>query len=95
VALAPGARLSDDLRARIRRAIREQVSPRHVPNGILSAPGVPVTLTGKKLEVLVKRLLQGVPEEKAVNRATVANPDVLAWYVDFAAHVGKRAAASP
>ena len=51
-----------------------------VPDDIVAAPGVPVTVTGKKLEVPVKRLLQGTPEATAVNRATVANPDVLDWY---------------
>ena len=44
-----------------------------------------MTLTGKKLEVPIKRLLQGVAADTAVNRATVANPDVLDWYIDFAA----------
>ncbi len=84
VVLAPGVHLSDDLVKRIRRAIREEVSPRHVPDEIIAAPGVPMTVTGKKLEVPVKRLLQGVPEEKAINRATVANPEVVDWYVAFA-----------
>ena len=45
---------------------------------------MPVTLTGKKLEVPIKRLLQGVAENRAINRATVAIPEVLDWYVDFA-----------
>jgi acetoacetyl-CoA synthetase len=92
VVLSPGAQLSDDLRTRIRRAIRELVSPRHVPDDIVAAPGVPMTITGKKLEVPVKRMLQGVPEEKAINRATVANPDVLAWYLSFAADPRERVA---
>ncbi len=85
VVLAPGAELTEELRTRIRRAIREQVSPRHVPDDIIVAPAVPTTLTGKRLEVPIKRLIQGVPPDTAVNRATVANPDVLGWYVDFAA----------
>jgi acetoacetyl-CoA synthetase len=54
-----------------------------VPDDIVEANAIPTTLTGKKLEVPIKRLLQGVPAEQAVNRATVANPDVLDWYVDF------------
>ncbi len=69
--------------------IREQVSPRHVPDEIVEAPGVPMTISGKKREVPIKRLLQGVPEEKAINRATVANPDVVDWYVAFAGGRGR------
>ena len=90
VVLAPGADLDDDLITRIRRNIRAEVSPRHVPDDIIAAPGVPVTITGKKLEVPVKRLLQGTPEATAVNRATVANPDVLDWYADYAARYRRR-----
>ena len=90
VVLAPGATLDDDLVTRIRRSIRADVSPRHVPDDIVAAPGVPVTVTGKKLEVPVKRLLQGIPEATAVNRATVANPDVLDWYADYAARYRQR-----
>lgn len=82
--LVAGATLSDELLARIRSEIRQRVSPRHVPDRIVLAPGVPMTVTGKKLEVPIKRLLQGVPPERAVNRATVANPDVLDWYLDWA-----------
>ena len=90
VVMAPGATLNDDLITRIRRNIRADVSPRHIPDDIVAAPGVPVTVTGKKLEVPVKRLLQGTPEATAVNRATVANPDVLDWYADYAARYRQR-----
>jgi len=84
VVLAHGAELTDELITRLRAAIRQQVSPRHVPDDIVQAVAIPTTLTGKKLEVPIKRLLQGMPAEQAVNRATVANPDVLDWYLDFA-----------
>jgi acetoacetyl-CoA synthetase len=95
VVLAPGAELTDGLRTRIRRAIREQVSPRHVPDDIIVVPAIPMTLTGKRLEVPIKRLIQGVPADTAVNRATVANPDVLGWYVDFVARLpGRRTSSS-
>jgi acetoacetyl-CoA synthetase len=90
VVLVPGAALDDGLITRIRRNIRAGVSPRHVPDDIIAAPGVPVTITGKKLEVPVKRLLQGIPETTAVNRATVANPQVLDWYVAYAAEYRRR-----
>lgn len=85
VVTEPRYQLDDDLKQRIRTAIRENVSPRHVPDEIVEAPGVPMTRTAKRLEVPIKKLLQGVPPEKAINRATVADLDILDWYVDFAA----------
>jgi acetoacetyl-CoA synthetase len=81
----PGCQLDEELTARIRKAIRDNVSPRHVPDDIVAAPGVPTTRTGKRLEVPIKKLLQGAPAASAVNRATVADLDILDWYVGFAA----------
>ncbi|MFP3989956.1 acetoacetate--CoA ligase [Streptomyces sp. E11-3] len=84
VHLAPGAVLDDALRTRIKQTIREQLSPRHVPDEIIEAPGVPHTLTGKRIEVPVKRLLQGTPLEKAVNPGSVDNLELLRFYADLA-----------
>ncbi|MER5951631.1 acetoacetate--CoA ligase [Streptomyces sp. NPDC001904] len=84
VHLVPGAVLDDDLRSRIKQAIREQLSPRHVPDEIIEAPGVPHTLTGKRIEVPVKRLLQGTPLDKAVNPGSIDNLDLLTFYEDIA-----------
>ena len=81
VAPAPGATLDDDLRARIARALRTELSPRHVPDEIREVPGVPRTLSGKKLEVPVKRILTGADPETAASRGSLANPDVLDAYV--------------
>ncbi|MBF6375568.1 acetoacetate--CoA ligase [Nocardia farcinica] len=80
VLLAPGAELTDDLVARIRETIRTEVSPRHVPDEILLAPGIPHTRTGKKLEVPIKKLLQGAEPGAVVERSAVDNPDLLDWY---------------
>jgi acetoacetyl-CoA synthetase len=66
VVLAAGVTLDDPLREKIKEAIRAGASPRHVPDEILEVPGVPHTRTGKKLEVPVKRLLQGAPAEQVV-----------------------------
>ena len=90
VVLAPGAAADDDLIRRIRRNIRAEVPLRHVPDDIVAAPGVPGTITGKRLEVPVKRLIQGVPEATAVNRANVGNPQVLDWYAGYAAQYWRR-----
>ena len=73
--------LSDRLRARL----RAELSPRHVPDEILVAPAVPRTLTGKKLEVPVKRILQGQPVEQAAALGAIDAPDALRWYADLPA----------
>ncbi|MFE3184735.1 acetoacetate--CoA ligase [Streptomyces violascens] len=84
VHLAEGAVLDEALRTKIKQAIREQLSPRHVPDEIIEAPGVPHTLTGKRIEVPVKRLLQGTALDKAVNPGSVDNLDLLRFYEDVA-----------
>ena len=73
-----GAAFGDDVEARIRRALREELSPRHVPDAITTVPAVPRTLSGKKLEVPVKRILLGAPAELAASRDSLADPGALA-----------------
>ncbi|MEU7764075.1 acetoacetate--CoA ligase [Nocardia sp. NPDC049190] len=80
VVLAPGAELTEDLKSRINSTIRTEVSPRHVPDEIISAPGIPHTRTGKKLEVPIKKLFQGADPDRVVERSAVDNPDLLDWY---------------
>ena len=72
-------------RARINGAIRTALSPRFVPDDIFAVAEVPRTLSGKKQELPIKKLLLGQPIEKVVNKDAMANPDCLGWYVDFAA----------
>lgn len=92
VVLRPGLVLDDALRARIHDAIRAAVSPRFLPDEVLQAPEIPRTLSGKKQEVPVKKLLLGQPPEKVLNREAMANPDCLGWYLALAA---QRAPAEP
>ncbi|MGW5300820.1 acetoacetate--CoA ligase [Rhodococcus aetherivorans] len=80
VVLADGVELDDELREKIRAVIREQASPRHVPDDIVAAPGVPHTRTGKKLEVPIKRLFQGADVARTVDRSAVDAPELLDWY---------------
>jgi acetoacetyl-CoA synthetase len=80
VHLAPGATLDEDLLARIKSTIRAELSPRHVPDEVIEVPGVPHTLTGKRIEVPVKRLLQGTSLDKAVNPGSVDDIDLLRYY---------------
>ncbi|MET8298709.1 acetoacetate--CoA ligase [Streptomyces sp. NPDC005180] len=83
VHLAPGAVLDEALRKKIAATIREQLSPRHVPDEVIEVPAVPHTLTGKRIEVPVKRLLQGAPLAKAVNPGSVDKPELLAFYEEL------------
>ena len=77
VATAAGCELDDDLASRIKRALRSELSPRHVPDEIAALPAVPRTLSGKKLEVPIKRMLLGMPADKAASRDSLANPEAL------------------
>jgi acetoacetyl-CoA synthetase len=85
VVLQEGAKLDDDLESEIKRRIREQCSPRHVPNEIFQIAEVPRTLSGKVLEVPVKRILMGEPAEKAASRDSLANPAALDYFTELAA----------
>jgi acetoacetyl-CoA synthetase len=84
VVLADGAELTDELVAEIKRRIRLQCSPRHVPNEVFQIAEVPRTLSGKVLEVPVKRILTGTPVERAASRDSLANPASLDFFVELA-----------
>ena len=79
------ADLDDELRARIRATLRSQLSPRHVPDTIVAVPAIPRTLTGKKLEAPVKRILRGEPAEAVASRGALADPEAVDAFVRFAA----------
>jgi acetoacetyl-CoA synthetase len=85
VVLAPEVTLDDALREKIRDAIRTGTSPRHVPDEILAVPAIPHTKTGKKLEVPVKRLLQGTPAEQVLNPSAVDDPDLIIYFAALGA----------
>jgi acetoacetyl-CoA synthetase len=81
---AAGYSLDEELKQKILTTLRSRLTARHVPDEIVAAPAVPHTLTGKRLEVPIKKLLSGRPLEKAANIATVDDPDALRWYARFA-----------
>jgi acetoacetyl-CoA synthetase len=85
VVLREGQSLTDSLIAEIRRRVREDCSPRHVPDEIREIAEVPRTLSGKVLEVPVKRILMGTPVDQAASRESLANPEALDYFVDLAA----------
>jgi acetoacetyl-CoA synthetase len=84
VVLREGAELDDALTGEIARRIREQCSPRHVPDHVYAIAEVPRTLSGKVLEVPVKRILTGTPADRAASRDSLANPQALDYFVELA-----------
>jgi acetoacetyl-CoA synthetase len=88
VVLRDGVTLDEDLAAQIKRRIREDCSPRHVPNEIRQIAEVPRTLSGKVLEVPVKRILMGIPPEQAASVESLANPQSLDYFVALAREMG-------
>jgi acetoacetyl-CoA synthetase len=84
VTLRDGVVLDDALIARIRGELRQALSPRHVPDRIVAVPGIPRTLSGKKLEVPIKRILTGTAPDAAASRGSLANPESLDAFVDLA-----------
>lgn len=92
VELATGTQLDNILRARIADALRRQRSPRHVPDEIHAVDGIPKTLTGKKMEVPVKRIMLGAAVEKVASASSVRNPETLGAFAEMAA---ERSAAVP
>jgi acetoacetyl-CoA synthetase len=86
VVLEEGDELTDELVQAIRRRVREDCSPRHVPSDVIQVEAVPRTLSGKVLEVPVKRILMGTAPEQAASRDSLANPEALDWFADLARH---------
>lgn len=84
VVLRPGAELDAAMKARINDAIKTALSPRFVPNQILQVAEVPRTLSGKKQELPIKKLLLGQAIDNVINKEAMANPGCLDWYVSFA-----------
>ena len=84
VVLRPGLTLDDPMMAKINGAIRTALSPRFLPNEVLQVAEIPRTLSGKKQELPIKKLLLGQPLDKVINKEAMANPGCLDWYVEFA-----------
>ena len=84
VVLREGATLDDELRRRIAARVREDCSPRHVPNEVHAIAEIPRTLSGKVLEVPVKKILMGQDPDKAASRDSLANPAALDPFVELA-----------
>jgi acetoacetyl-CoA synthetase len=85
VKLADELVLDDGITAQISDRLRREYTPRHIPDAIVQAPDIPVTLTGKKMEVPVREILRGTPADQAANRNAMANPASLDFFVRYAA----------
>ena len=85
VQLRPSQTLTEALKSTIVRRLRTERSPRHVPDEIIQTPEIPVTLTGKKMEVPVRKLLMGQPLDKVASKDATRNPAALDWFAAFAA----------
>ncbi len=85
VRLVDGMQLDRRLEDEIRHRLRREYTPRHVPDKIVQVPEIPVTLTGKKMEVPVRKILRGAPADEAANRNAMANPGSLDFFAEYAA----------
>jgi acetoacetyl-CoA synthetase len=83
VKLQPGLELTEEITRKISSKLRSDYSPRHVPDVMYKVEEIPYTLTGKKMEVPLRKILLGMPLEKSANRDAMANPQALDWYVNF------------
>jgi acetoacetyl-CoA synthetase len=94
VVLKPGVVLDEALKEKIKQAIRQNVSPRFVPDEIYEVKQIPKTLNGKKMEIPIRKLLLGFPLEKAINPGSMANPESLDFFIELstklASHVKSR-----
>ncbi|HTY25709.1 MAG TPA: acetoacetate--CoA ligase, partial [Desulfomonilaceae bacterium] len=82
VKTAPNVELTEDLKTKLKKSIRENCSPRHVPNLILPVNDIPVTLNGKKVEIAVRNVIENKP---VTNREALLNPEALDQFVSIAA----------
>jgi acetoacetyl-CoA synthetase len=83
VVMKPGHMLNDEVRLAIKKSLRERYSPRHVPDEIIQVDDIPYTISGKKMEAPVKKILMGMAAEKAASRDTMRNPDSLEQFTSI------------
>jgi acetoacetyl-CoA synthetase len=83
IVVKEGIPFSQELKSHINKTIRQNSSPRHVPNEIFSVNELPKTLNGKKIEVPIKKILMGIPVTQAVNSDSLLNPQSLQYFIEF------------
>lgn len=82
VVMAPGHECTTAFQKKVRQRIRDQASPRHMPGVVVACPAIPHTVSGKKVELTVKKIIDGHP---VTNKNALQNPESLAWFEKFAA----------
>ena len=90
VVMKEGELLTDEVKGSINKALRTAYSPRHVPDEIIQVIDIPYTISGKKMESPVKKILMGKPVEKSVNTGSVRNPAALDFFIQFAGTAKKK-----
>lgn len=85
----PGVELTEELKDLIRSSLRQKYTPRHVPDDIIQVPDIPYTISGKKMEAPVKKILMGFDPERAANLGAMRNPDSLDFFIQFAMKVNR------
>lgn len=90
VVLQEGATLDEMLKEKIKGKIRQDISPRHVPDDIFAVPQIPKTLSGKKMELPVRKILLGYPVEQAANPDAMSNPESIQFFIDLAREIRER-----
>lgn len=83
VVLKAGAELTDELKSEIKRTIKTEASPRHIPNDIIQVEEIPYTMSGKKMEIPVKRILKGGDIEKVLNKDSMKNPKCIEFFIEY------------
>lgn len=83
IQLKPGFELNMDVKKKVKKAIKSQFSPRHLPDKIFEVSAIPYTISGKKMETPIKKILSGVPVEKAATKDAMRNPEVLGEFAQF------------
>jgi acetoacetyl-CoA synthetase len=84
VVMKPGETLTPEIEAAVAKALRTAYSPRHVPDQIIACEDIPYTISGKKLEAPVKKILMGIPIERAASKDALRNPESLDYFVAYA-----------
>ncbi|RDW21097.1 acetoacetate--CoA ligase [Oceanobacillus arenosus] len=84
VVMKEGYTLTPEIKKEIKRQIRTQCSPRHLPTGVYQVSDIPKTLNGKKLEIPIKKILMGEPVDKVINKGSISNEEALDYFIQFA-----------
>ena len=84
VKMKAGNKLSEAIKSKINTQLKTEYSPRHVPDEIIEVADIPYTISGKKMEAPIKKILLGMPLEKSINFDAMRNPESVEFFIEFA-----------